>query len=749
MKKFAEFIVKYKWLFFVLFAAMVAASFVMLPRVQVNYDNSKYLPDDMDSKKALVIMDGELGQTSSLKIMLSGVTAAEAESAAAEVGKVENVLISSFSAGEDGFKDADGDGLGEALIKVTLSGSTYSPETEKTVREIEALFENRDAVMSGGVLENLRLQAAITKEIPIILAVAVAIVLVVLFLTSTSWLEPLIFLFVIFVAIIINMGTNMLLGEISYIAHSISAILQLALAMDYSIILLHNFDGEKRSGLAPKEAMVSALAKSVNPILSSSLTTVAGLVALMFMSFTIGLDIGLVLAKGIILSMISVIFLMPGIVLALSKLLNKTRKKPLPLAGERVAGFSLKIRKVFPIVMVLVIVFTGIVQNYNVYSFSDASASKESEQISAVFGDETQMLAIVPKAESDEDYRTQKNFIAEISENATLKEVSGIVTTGLVDRLTAAETAELSGIGKTFINAIYYEMGYSASDKVRLCDIIDYIYAHMDDSGSICSWIDAAAREKFNEIYALKEKAFHSFNGEKYTMLAFSISADKEDKESEEFIVALKETLNKYYDENYIAGEPMVYYDISQTFMSDVLKINLITLISILIIIAVTFKSVSLPFILVLVIQGAIWISMSITTLSGGAIFFMSYLIVSAIQMGATIDYGILLTTNYMERRKTLGKREAVIESVKASIATVFTSGTIMIIAGFTVGLISTSVAISSIGTLVGRGAIVSTLLVLLLLPALLYIFDSFIKKTTFTKDLIQERKKKKDEKQS
>lgn len=686
MKKFAEFTVKFRYVFMGVFAALLVVSLLLLPKVKANFDISSYLPDDMETRQALNITQNEFGLNSFVNVMLVGVDESKAAEVAEQINSIDNVILSSFDK-KEGFKE------GNALIKVTVSGGDFADSTQTAVNDIKKFLNDGGYkyYTNGSAIEGSRLQNGIGGEMTLIMVISVIIVVAILLATSRSWFEPVIFLLIVGTAILINLGTNFFMGEISYITKSVAAILQLALAMDYSIVLLHNYDEFASKGEDAKTAAIDALAVSVKPIISSSLTTVAGLVALMFMSFGIGLDIGLVMSKGIILSMLTVFFLMPCLLVLFNRPLRALRHRPLPLGANKLSVGVVKSRFVVPFILIALIIAGAVLQSFNTYSFSEYQPSADRDAIEAVFAPDSTMMVVLPKAETAEDYALQDTLVENIK-NVKMKDTVPFKS---------AQTFNST------VNSVLAE------------------YPNFDGLGSF--WQSLIRSEVERQVGEL-------LNGTEHSRIILSFEINKADQAAFDYIDEIKAELNKLYGEGntFMAGGVMTNYDISKAFGGDLLITNLITVIAILIIIGLTFRSFSLPAVLVLIIQGAIYAAMSISFIMSQPIFFMSYLIASAILMGATIDYAILITDHYLKARKTMDKSGAVAYALKAGIATVLTSGLILTVAGFVVGSFSSSSAISTIGMLLGRGALSSMILVLVLLPQLLYLLDKPIQKTSF-----------------
>ena len=710
LKKFSDFVVKYRYVFFGVWTAFLVASIFLIPRVQANYDISSYLPDDMETRRALDIMQREFGMNTFANLMVEDTTEDEVNSLLKRLNLIEGVKLTSFD-NKSGFKITDEENeKGSALISITLAGGDYSESAQSAIKKVERTLADAGKTyhLSGSAIDGARLQNGIGGEMLIIMLISGAVVLAILLLSSRSWFEPIIFLIVVGVAIVINLGTNVFFGQISYITKSIAAILQLALAMDYSIVLLHNFDGFIESGDDAVTAASKALGASIMPVISSSLTTVAGLVALMFMSFGIGLDIGLVMSKGIIISMLTVFFLMPGLLVLMNKPLRKLRHKPVPMGGGKLAVGVIKARYVLPFVFAGLIIAGAVLQSFNTYSFTEEQPSADRTAIENTFGvsSSSTMIIVVPRARSDYDYSKQDKFIKSLS---SIKLGSG----------ENARVPYVEGSAQTYIGTLdaYMESYADESVLVRL----------------------------------LAQKTVSSvFNGPDHSRLMIKVVLKSTEDGAYDYIDAVKAELDSIYGKgnSYMAGGVMTNYDIAKAFNSDLLVTNLITIISILLIIGISFRSFSVPVVLVVIIQGAIWAAMSISFIASQPIFFMAYLIASAILMGATIDYAILITDTYVKTRAKEDRLNSVKAALIKGMPTVLTSGLILTIAGFIVGGISTSLAISTIGMLLGRGALAAIVLVLVLLPELLYLCDKLIQKTSFKMKFLPEPKVQKPKKQ-
>lgn len=1093
MKKIASFITKKKiWVIVFFLAASIASAF-FVGKVKINYDISKYLSSESETSLALKIVEDEFGDNGNMQVMVNGVDEGTSNDIKKDIEELNYVLAVNYdSTSENYFKDNN------ALYVLIIDGDDYSEHARSVSNDIQALLKDYETHYGGTAIDKQRLQDAIQSEMVYIIIASLCLASGILLLTSESWIEPLLLLSVAGVAILINLGTNAFFPSISYITNSISAILQLALSIDYSIVLLNTYRKNKGE-LGNEEAMKKAIVEVVKPVSASGLTTLAGLCALLFMSYRIGFDIGIVLMKGIVISLITSLTLLPGVILFYDKLLVKTHKKSIKFSGNFFTNIASKGNKIIvPIGLVLISACAALNFN-NTYTYSNQS--NVDAKIAETFGENNQFMVVLPKEKGS--YENQEAFIGEIkefkdkddespfvnyssytntvlesydeekieknlevsqdeakmlltlynlnqnpdrvklsftemvnysdyllssdedakefadestkktikklvavedllnNENTSkelygrlseypLSELTGEVDSFSIDELyglyfyeslddskvpfdtmldyvcyvgenvdafssvmdeatlsslkyvsasvdesvqnaqtpmsqlafrgymyqtygTAINEQEAAAIYKAYfqskgteeeetipyldlmeflvtigkitdetsvsqiqsaraqynlvtasypydeflptlgqviyastgnvptmnvtsndikmIYVSYFDQAQAfTTSKMKGSDFVSYVKRLYENDEYMKRQIDEALYEKicdldsinarfndattFNyvsmcaELNSLKdslhvsldtdelnedmisgvyvkyeishddallnpvaasdllafvnenkgsnellvkklddeklskiddandklETADSLFKGENYYRLLISMDLAMEGEDTERFVAYLKETATKYFGEDsYIAGESVSTNDLKQSFATDQIIISVVTIVSILLIVAFTFKSASLPLILVLVIQGACWIAFSINYFTG-PVFFMSYIIASCILMGATVDYGILMSSNYLENRKTMEKKEALQLAIKRSLPTIFTSGLILTVCGFTICLISSQASISSVGLLVGEGTLAAIILILFLLPSMLYLLDKVILKTTHQK---------------
>ena len=717
--KVAGFIVRYRIIIMILLLVLAVWSVFQIGRTRINYDLTRYLDEDTMTKRALQVMTDEFGSSEQLRIAFMDQEEDAVQSCMGKLSAMEEILAVRHDPETD---VAVRDGKTFRLVTLTLNDC----DAEALVARLRTMFpEAGEYLVGGSAAQQLDVQRSVGAEIPVVMIIAVAVVLLVLLLTSHAWLEPLVLLAVFAVSILINMGTNFLFADVSFITFSVCAILQLALSIDYAIMLLHTWNGLCDDGLDPESAMVRALSECFMRIASSALTTVAGLLSLLFMSFTIGFDIGMVLSKGILISMLCVFLLMPALTLLLKGLLRRTRHKPIPLGGEKLGAWIWKARKPVAALLVLLVACGAVLSGMNTYTFTgpDVTGETESSRITSLFGASNPLVLLVPGGEEDDDYDRQRELVQRLTAltredgSPVLKDVTAMVTVGsaALEYYTVSDVADLTGLGKGAVSLFFMMNGFG--DSVRA----DRLLAAAESL--------SVGSDAITELSRQLETAREAFIGKTHHRMllepAFSVTDEDFSSCMSSILSAAKASYGADY---YVTGGPMSTYDIGNAFRGDLMKVNIITLLAILLIVMLSFRSLFLPLLLVFVIEGAIWVTMGISRIIGEPIFFISYLICLSIQMGATIDYGILVCDQYrMLRRGGASPQEAVKAALKKALPTVLTSGIILITAGGIIGLQCSIYYISSIGLLLSRGALMSVLLVLTLLPALLVLLDRFI----------------------
>jgi len=740
--KLATFIVDKRSLFFFIYAVAMVFSLFSMGWVKVENDVTTYLPEDTETRLGIVAMNDNFVTFGTARIMVSNIAPDTADLLLEEIQAVEGVDMVAFDHSSAHYRDA------AALYDVSFDGQPTDERTINAMGEIRQRLEGYDlyADTSIGVDMNAMLQGEMTT----ILIVAVIIILVVLTLTSRSYAEVPVLLITFGAAALLNMGSNFIFDRISFISDSVAVVLQLALAIDYAIILCHRFSDEHETSGA-RQACISALSKSIPEISASSLTTICGLAALAFMQFGIGQDMAMVLIKSIILSLLSVFTLMPGLLMLFSPLIERTKHRRLLPNITLLGKFAVITRRVVPALFVLLLVgaFWLSSQCPYCYSFTDLKTAKMTEQqhayfkIKDTFGTSNMAAVVVPSG----NYEAEKAILAELEACPEVTSAMGLANIEimdgcmLADSMTPRQLAELLDLDYEVTQMLYgayavehdqYGQLLSGLDEysVPLFDMFVFLKDELDAHNIAFDQGDMA---QMNDMLAQLDKAQLMLQSEKYSRMVVYLDLPEESEETFAFLDKMRSMAGKHYsDDYYIVGNSTSARDLSASFVKDNLMISLLSILFVIVVLLFTFRSVGLPILLILVIQGSIWINFSIPALTGQPLYFLGYLIVNAIQMGANIDYAIVISSHYQEYKKTMPHKKAIIHALNSAFPTVFTSGSMMASAGLLIGNMSAQPVVSIMGTCIGRGTIISIILVLCVLPAILVLGDSIIERTSF-----------------
>jgi len=670
MEKFYGGVIKHRKKILTIFAIAFVICLFCQTLVSVNYDLNDYLPEDAPSTKAIDVMQDEFdGGIPNVRVMMYDLSIPQALEYKEKLEAIDGVTSVSWlddvvdinkpleaqdkDAIEDYYKD------NKVLYSVTL-------EEEKIlsgVEDIRALIGDKNA-MTGSAVSTAVATTSTIREVQLITVVSVIFVLAILILTTTSWIEPILVLAGLGVAIVINAGSNLLFGEISFVTNSAGNILQLAVSLDYSVFLIHRF-GECRKEYGDAEtALKEALVKSTSSILSSGLTTVIGFIALCCMRFKIGSDLGIALAKGVAISLITVFIFMPGLILVSYKWMDKSEHKPFLPSFRKFGGLVSKVAIPCAVIFFLFIAPSYLASTQNEYYYGTSHIFGKGTQL----GDDTEAIK------------------------------------------------EAFGKGDTYV--LLVPKGDTATET-KLADELQEI----NNVTSIISFVTQAGAEIPYEY--LEEGTLSLLESEHYSRMVLNVSVDYEGEETQALVEDIRAAAQKYYPgEYYLAGEGVSTYDLMDTVTQDMTKVNIVAIGAVFLVLLLTLKSISLPIILVLTIETAIWINLSIPYYQGKALFYIAYLIISSIQLGATVDYAILLTDRYKENRASLGKKESIKETISNVTVSVLTSGLTLTVVGFLLGIFSTHGLISQLGYLIGKGTICSLIGVIFILPGFLYILD-------------------------
>lgn len=751
-EKLATFIVDKRNAFFLLFIVLSIFCIFSSQWVQVNNNLIDYLPESTETRQGIDLMEDEFITYATGKIMVSNINLKEAERIAEDLGKIQGVSSVSFENNEDHFHAAS------ALYEVSFAGEV---EDEVSIRAMEEIRENLsaydlyiDSEVGASIADIL------DQEMTLVIIVSIAIIVSVLIFTSKTYFEIPILLVTFGVAALLNVGTNFLLGEISFISDSIAIILQLALAIDYAIILSHRYT-EERNLMEPREAVISALSKAIPEIASSSLTTISGLAALTLMQFEIGLDMGIVLIKAILLSIASVFILMPGLLMVFSEWIDKTSHRnfvpDISKFGEKVVRTRYILAPIFLILFISSFYISK--QSEYVYGYSLLETIKQNEhQISEKmikdnFGKSNLMAVLVPTG----DYEREGLLIRELEALEITDSVVGLANVEvnedymITDPLTTREFAELADLDIELARILY--SAYAISDEAYgnvinslenyTIPLIDIFFFLQDEKVAGFVNLDAELEKDLDDMYLQLKDAQLQLKGDNYTRILLNTNIAEEGEETFQWLNEIRKIANNYYEEDvFLVGESTNNYELNNFFTHDNSVISTTSAIFVMIVLLFTFKSAGIPVLLMMVIQGSIWINFSIPHLTGVNVFFISYLIVSSIQMGANIDYAIIITGRYQDLKSSMEPSEAIVEALNQAFPTVITSGTILASAGLLIGFLSSEYSISSIGLFLGRGTIISMVLVMTILPQLLLLGDRIIERTGFNIKMLPESQK-------
>ena len=741
--RFSRFIVEYRWVFTIIFIALAVFSAIMIPQTKIIYDLSTYTPEGGMTQQSIALMREEFDDKGSLTVMYADVTLEDAEIILDELKDIEGVSNVVFNADTD-YKKSD------ALFNIILNDYDSTDNANATIERVFKYSLDKDTYFGGQSATSYLTRKNTEKEVLSVGIIIVVLVLAILLFTSRTYFELVVMLLVFGTATIINYGTNFLLGEISYISNFISIILQLVLTLDYSVILLHRFI-EERETRSPKEASAATLGKGIPEILSSSLTTIAGVCALILMALPIGREIGISLTKGILLSIVTVIFLMPALLVFFSKPIEKTKHRPFLPNVTNFARKTLSARKVIIPAFIVIVSLACVGQFFNTYYFDingSADIVSQKERIAQTFGTTNTLVVIVPNTDTEKEDALTEHVLSKTIINQALS-LNRIELLGmdirLKDKMNYIELAQtfedidmssfswITGISnkseeqlmldiiKDYINKKDPNSPIPIEEyKISLANLLVYIY----DTYPILQSVEQI------EQFAL---AVDNFESENYTRIMFNINGAVEGENTFQLIEELTNELGLFYGEDnfYLAGESVMNYEMARAFPDDNIKVLLFTSMFILLILLLTFRNLLLPLIMMLTIQGGIWINFAIQFLMGNSILFISYLVINAIQMGATIDYAIILTNRFQTTKNNFTDlKDAIAESLNSIFPTIATSGTILTGTGFIMGLATSEPAISSLGMLLGIGTFLSMVMVLLVLPQLLFVLNKWIDKS-------------------
>lgn len=662
------------------FILMVVISAVLSLMVRVNYDLTKYLPSWAPTKQGIDVMEAQFGYPGTARVMIKDVTIYEAKLYKEKIAKIKGIDSVSWADTatdiytsqaflqaadiEDYYKDNC------AVYDVLFKEGDSDPDSYAAIDEIREMFGDKCSI-SGPTVENKTVSVNMAREMPRILTVGVLFIICILTLTTNSWFEPVLFMITMGTAVIINTGTNIIFGTISFISSNAAALLQIAVAMDYSIFLLHTFTAEKEKGIGIEQAMENALRIAMTSIVSSAFTTVIGFLALALMQFSIGYDIGMVLAKGILCSMLTVLLLMPALILRWQGIIEKLQHKPFIPPLDKFAKRVFGSRFIVAALVIVLIVPCYVAQGMTHYMYGTSVVGcaegtptwQQKKEIDDVFGQSNMIVVVVP----NKGNVIEKQLADELEDQPYIRNV------------TALSTALPQGIPENFLPK-------SLTEKLHT---------------------------------------------ESFSRMLVNVRSDTETELAFTYDDQIKAIVNRYYPENaYFIGKTPVAKDIKGIILKDNKEVNMISILGVALVVFMAFGSLAITLVVLVPIEVAIYVNMALPYLYNEKLAFLGYLMVSSMQLGATVDYSILLTSNYLAMRKEEpDKKQAAIKTISKSTLSIMTSGMVLTIVGYGLNFMSSVPTVVDLGHLIGRGGLFSMVFVLTLLPLLLTLFDGTIQR--------------------
>lgn len=638
---------------------------------------SDYLPANAPSTTAIDVMAEEFDEdVANTRVMVKDVSIQDALTYKNEISNIDGVSgvmwLDDVIDIRTPIEMADQD-MVDSYYKNNNALFTFQVDEGKEVEATDTIYEviGEDNALSGEALDTAISQKATGQETFNAAAILIPIIILILFLSTRSWIEPVFFLTAIGVSVLINLGTNIFIGEISFISQAVAPILQLAVSLDYAIFLLHSFEDYRKKTDRPHEAMRRAMKRSFPAITASAATTFFGFMALTFMEFEIGADLGLNLVKGILLSFLSVMVFLPALTITFYHLIDKTKHKQLLPSKYNIGKYLLKLRIPVLIIIAILIVPAFLAQSKTnfIYGMGEhpetSRPGKDTVQIETVFGKYTPMVLLVPKGDLARE-----------------------------DKL--------------------------ASDLNNL--------PHVQSIISYTTVVGVAIPPEY-----LEDKEQEQFFSENYSRMVLNTTINAEGDEAFSLVEKMRKIASEYYGEEYHAtGENVTLYDMKHIVEKDNTLVNILTVVTIALVLLVTFRSISFPIILLLTIQTSVWINLAVPYFTNDPLVYIGYLIISIVQLAATVDYAILFSEDFTNNRKEMSAIEAIKKTINEKVFSIAVPASILSSVGFILWFTSSDPIISSIGILLGRGTLLAFTLVVIFLPALLVILDRVIEKTTW-----------------
>ena len=748
MTKICGFIVDKRNLFFLLFGILLIFSVVSRNWVKVENSMSYYLPQQTETKQGLDLMEEHFITYGTCSCMVANISYEQGEKIKSKLEGIDGVFSVDYDDSTDHYAN------GSALFSVTFDYDQNDDTCLIVLDEVKDMLSEYDSYIDTDLGD---IQSELIAEEMNTISVLVAIIVVsVLLLTSQTYAEVPVLLITFCSAAVLQMGTNFIFGTISFVSNSVTIVLQLALSVDYAVIFLNRYK-EEHMTLPAREATIIALSKAIPEITGSSLTTVGGLVAMTFMQFKMGPDMGIVLIKSIVISLLAVFTLMPGIIMLFSNLMEKTKHKNLIPDIPFVGKFAYKTRFIVAPLFLVLIVIGFFISNKCPYVFGYSKITppiqnrvqKIEEMQRETFGSKNMVALVVPSG----NYEAEASLISELEGMGEVESVTGLATSEamdgytVTDKLTPRQFSELLNLDYEIAELVYTAYAVNDEDyakvvnglstyKVPLIDMLMFIHDEVDE-GYVT--LENDLKKTLDDAYRMMKFARNQLESDEYSRMLVFLTLPEESDETFAFIDNMHTIAEKYYSEKdkiYVVGESVSQYDLKKTFARDNTVVNVVSILTVLAVLLFTFMSAGMPVLLIAVIQGSIWINFSVPAIQNEPLFFLGYLIVSSIQMGANIDYAIVIASRYTELRKTLGRKDSIINTMNLSFPTIITSGTMLAVAGVLIGKLTSDGAIYGIGQCLGRGTIISIFITMFVLPQILLVGDTIIEKTAFVMNM-------------
>lgn len=746
MLKICGFIVDKRNLFFLLFGILIIFSAISRNWVGVENSMAYYLPASAETKQGLDLMDEEFITYGACNVMVANVSYEQAEKIGERLEMLDGVYSADFDDTEEHYAN------GSAYYNITFDYDEDDDACLDALDRVKNMLDGYDYYLTTDLGDTE--SELIAEEMSTITVLVAIIVVTVLLLTTQAYAEIPVLLITFLSAAIVQMGTNFVFGTISFVSNSVTIVLQLALSVDYAVILLNRYK-EEHATLPAREAVIVALSKAIPEISGSSLTTVGGLIAMTFMQYKMGPDMGIVLIKSIVLSLCAVFLLMPGVIMLFANLMDKTKHKnfipEIPFVGK----FAYATRYIVAPLFIVVIVIAYMISNKCPYVFGDSTITpplqnrvqKAEEMQETNFGTSNMVALIIPSG----DYESEAALIRDLEARPEVDYVTGLANSEamdgymVTDKLTPRQFSELIDLDYEVAELIY--AAYAVNDEdyakvvnglstysVPLIDMFIFVKQEVDE-GYVT--LDDDLQDTLDEAYDQIMFGKNQLQGENYDRMLVYLTLPEESDETFAFLDEMHDIAGKYYSGKIlVCGNSVSQYDLKKTFARDNMVVNVVSILTVLVVLLFTFKSAGMPVLLIAVIQGCIWINFSVPTLTHENIFFLGYLIVSSIQMGANIDYAIVIASRYTDLRKTMGRKQSIIDTMNLSFPTIITSGTMLAVAGILIGKMTSNAAIFGIGKSLGRGTLISLFVTMFVLPQILLAGDKIIEKTAFVMNM-------------